>query len=82
MKHLSILGSTGSIGRKTLEIIDMFPDRFSVKVLAAKKSVELLARQIEQFCPEIAVVFDEKSAIELKKLLTANNDVEIGKKEL
>jgi len=69
MKNLSILGSTGSIGRNTLKIVEMFPERFAVKALAAKSNVALLASQIEQFCPEIAVVFDELMAIELKTML-------------
>ena len=62
MKYLSILGSTGSIGRNALKIVEMFPERFAVKALAAKKDTELLARQIELFEPEIAVVFDERCA--------------------
>ncbi|MBN1932196.1 MAG: 1-deoxy-D-xylulose-5-phosphate reductoisomerase [Desulfobacterales bacterium] len=69
MKHLSILGSTGSIGRNTLSVVEMFPDRFAVKVLAAKSNISLLAGQIQKFRPEIAVVFDEKQALELKKVL-------------
>ncbi|MCP4105532.1 MAG: 1-deoxy-D-xylulose-5-phosphate reductoisomerase [Desulfobacteraceae bacterium] len=77
MKNLSILGSTGSIGRNTLKIAEMFPDRFAVKVLAAKDNVELLAAQVEQFQPEIAVVFDEKRASDLKNILPANTGAEI-----
>ncbi|MDM8551590.1 1-deoxy-D-xylulose-5-phosphate reductoisomerase [Desulfobacterales bacterium HSG2] len=72
MKHLSILGSTGSIGRNTLKIVEMFPDRFVVKALAAKSNVALLAEQIERFQPEIAVVFDEARALELKERLNAS----------
>jgi len=77
MKNLSILGSTGSIGRNALKIVEMFPDRFAVKALAAKKDTELLARQIEQFEPEIAVVFDERCAFELKSKLPATSGVEV-----
>jgi len=77
MKHLSILGSTGSIGRNTLKIAEMFPDRFSVKVIAAKNNISLLARQVERFCPEIAVVIDETTAVELKRILPAKADVEV-----
>lgn len=77
MKKLSILGSTGSIGRNALKIVEMFPERFAVKALAAKKDTELLARQIEQFKPEIAVVFDEKCALELKSKLPATGGVEV-----
>ena len=77
MKHLSILGSTGSIGCNTLEIVDLFPDRFTVKALAAKSNTSLLASQIERFAPEIAVVIDEKRAAELKKRLPSKTPVEI-----
>jgi len=77
MKNLSILGSTGSIGRNTLKIVEMFPDRFTVKALAAKQNTDLLAKQIEQFHPEIAAVFDEKTAADLKKILPTNNRVQI-----
>ena len=71
MKTLSILGSTGSIGRNALKIVEMFPERFAVKALAAKNNTKLLARQIEQFRPEIAVVFDQNCALELKSMLSA-----------
>ncbi|MBU1163815.1 MAG: 1-deoxy-D-xylulose-5-phosphate reductoisomerase, partial [Proteobacteria bacterium] len=77
MKNLSILGSTGSIGRNTLKIVEMFRDRFEVKALAAANNVELLARQIKTFHPEIAVVFDENRALELKNVLPAGTGVEI-----
>jgi 1-deoxy-D-xylulose-5-phosphate reductoisomerase len=77
MKHLSILGSTGSIGRNTLEIVELFSDRFAVKALAAKSNTSLLARQIERFAPEMAVVIDETRALELKKKLPSKTHVEI-----
>jgi len=77
MKNLSILGSTGSIGRNTLEIAAMFPERFTVKALAAKNNTSLLAGQVEKFGPDIAVVFDETRAIELKHMLSPGSKVEI-----
>lgn len=77
MKNLSILGSTGSIGRNTLRIVEMFPGKFAVKALAAKSSTTLLSEQIEMFHPEVAVVFDEKRALELKNKLSGKNNVEI-----
>ncbi len=77
MKNLSILGSTGSIGRNALEIVAMFPERFTVKALAAKNNTSLLADQVEKFGPDIAVVFDETRAIELKRLLPSGSKVEI-----
>ena len=77
MKNLSVLGSTGSIGCNTLKIAEMFPDRFTVRALAAKDNISLLARQIKRFCPEIAVVFDEDAAVKLKGMLPAETGVEI-----
>jgi 1-deoxy-D-xylulose-5-phosphate reductoisomerase len=77
MKNLSILGSTGSIGRNALEIVAMFPERFTVKALAAGNNTSLLAGQVEKFGPDIAVVFDETRAIELKSMLPSGSKVEI-----
>ena len=77
MKHLSILGSTGSIGRNTLNIVKMFPQQFSVTALAAKRNVTRLAEQIEQFNPEVAVVFDETAARDLKARLLENSPVKV-----
>jgi len=77
MKRLSILGSTGSIGTNVLNIVAMFPQKFDVKVLAAKENISLLARQIEQVHPEVVAVFDEKRAQELKDCLPPGTIVDI-----
>lgn len=77
MKNLSILGSTGSIGCNALKIVEMFPQRFCVKALAAKTSTDLLAKQIEQFGPELAVVYDADTALQLKQKLASRTKVEI-----
>jgi 1-deoxy-D-xylulose-5-phosphate reductoisomerase len=77
MKNLSILGSTGSIGCNALKIVEMFPQRFCVKALAAKTNITLLAEQIEQFTPKLAVVYDEDSARQLKNKLAAGTKVDI-----
>ncbi len=77
MKNLSILGSTGSIGCSTLEIAARFPDRFRVRALAARKSVQRLAEQIQRFEPQIAAVIDADTADELFRLLGPGLPVEI-----
>ena len=59
MKKISILGSTGSIGTQALDVVRHLPEEFSVEVLAANSNVELLARQIEEFRPKLAVLADE-----------------------
>jgi 1-deoxy-D-xylulose-5-phosphate reductoisomerase len=65
------LGSTGSIGRNALSVVRMFPERFAVKALSAKRSLVLLAEQIREFRPEAAAVFDDAAARELLALLPA-----------
>jgi 1-deoxy-D-xylulose-5-phosphate reductoisomerase len=78
MKHLSILGSTGSIGRNTLAVVQMFPEKFSVKALTAKNNIDILADQIMKFHPELAVVFNEKDARTLRRNLPKNIRTEIA----
>ncbi len=68
MKNITILGSTGSIGVSTLEIISAHPDRFRVVALTAGKNLELLVRQIKQFAPRIAVVASQDDVPRLKEL--------------
>jgi 1-deoxy-D-xylulose-5-phosphate reductoisomerase len=77
MKNLTIMGSTGSIGTNTLKIVTMHSDRFAVKALAAATNVALLAEQIEQFRPEVAVVIDEERARKLEAILPPDCEVEI-----
>lgn len=66
VKTLSILGSTGSIGTQTLDIVRKFPDEFKVVGLSCNSNIELLKKQIEEFKPKIVAVFDEAKADELK----------------
>lgn len=77
MKQLSILGSTGSIGTNVLNIVEMFPQHFTVKALAAKKNINLLVQQIEKFKPEVVAVFDDARAMELKHALPSGAVVDI-----
>ncbi len=67
MKNISILGSTGSIGRSTLSVIEKFPGRFRVVALAAGNNIELLEKQVRQFRPRIVSVISPVSAENLKK---------------
>ncbi len=62
MKRLSILGSTGTIGRATLDIVRRYPHRFRVIGLAAGTNVELMTQQIEEFRPDVVALSDENSA--------------------
>jgi len=67
-KGISILGSTGSIGRQTLEVVAAFPSSFRVVGLAAKDEVDLIVEQIKKFNPSIVSVVSEnvKSKVEEK----------------
>jgi 1-deoxy-D-xylulose-5-phosphate reductoisomerase len=69
MKRLSILGSTGSIGVSTLEIVAAHPDRFRVVALTAGSNLELLLQQIAMFRPALVTVLAEGHAQELQQRL-------------
>ncbi len=77
MKKVAILGSTGSIGIQTLSVIEKNRERFEVYALAAKTNVKILYQQIKRFSPEKVVLFDEKSADELRSILKAKSKPEI-----
>lgn len=66
--NITIIGSTGSIGRQTLEVIEMHPKHFKVFALACYENVELLFEQIQKFQPEIVAVYKKFAAQKLKKL--------------
>lgn len=66
-KQLAVLGSTGSIGRQTLEVVEANPDRFAVYSLAAGSNIHLLEEQINRFNPAIAVLASDEAAEELRK---------------
>ncbi|OZA74506.1 1-deoxy-D-xylulose-5-phosphate reductoisomerase [Polynucleobacter sp. 39-46-10] len=71
LKQVAILGSTGSIGVNTLDVIRAHPDRFKVVALTAAKQIERLAEQCIEFKPTIAVVADAEGASKLTQLLQA-----------
>jgi 1-deoxy-D-xylulose-5-phosphate reductoisomerase len=72
IRQVAILGSTGSIGVNTLEVIRAHPDRFNVAALTAGKQVDRLAEQCIEFKPAIAVVTDAADAARLSALLLEN----------
>jgi 1-deoxy-D-xylulose-5-phosphate reductoisomerase len=69
LKNLTILGSTGSIGVSTLDVVGRFPDRYQVFALVAGWNVDLLTRQILRFRPKLAVVAAEQIRQKLKTRL-------------
>jgi 1-deoxy-D-xylulose-5-phosphate reductoisomerase len=72
MKRISLLGSTGSIGVSTLDVVASHPDEFAVTALAAGRNITLLQDQIKRFRPAIAAVADEEDARTLRRLLGPN----------
>jgi len=73
MKNLSVLGSTGSVGTQTLDIVAQHRERFSLRVLVGGKNVALLAEQAKTFRPELTVVADEALLPELRERLAGEN---------
>lgn len=73
MKKISVLGSTGSIGRSTLDVVSAFPDKFSVLGLTAGNNIELLLSQIKKFSPGIVAVAEQSACELLKKELKGSN---------
>jgi 1-deoxy-D-xylulose-5-phosphate reductoisomerase len=69
MKHLTILGSTGSIGRSALDIVSGHRDLFRVTALTAGNNVGLLEKQIKSFSPDVVAVADEGAARELRRAI-------------
>jgi len=67
MKRITILGSTGSIGRSTLDVISRNRSQFKVVALAAGRNIDLLEEQIRAFRPDIAAVADQQTAEELSR---------------
>ena len=82
IKRLAILGSTGSIGTQTLDVARSHPELFRVAVLTANTSDVLLERQMEEFCPELAVLADEKAAQRLRGRYRGKTEIRSGEKAL
>lgn len=77
MKKISILGSTGSIGTQTLDVIRKNPSYFEAVAISANSNVKMILEQIEEFKPKYAVMYEESKAEELKSLLPKECSTEI-----
>ncbi len=65
IKRITVLGSTGSIGTQTLDIVHRFPERFRVEALVAGRNLKLLSEQIHKFSPRVVSVSEEADRVEL-----------------
>lgn len=82
MKKILVLGSTGSIGLNTLELVRSFPDRFEISGLSTNCKIDLLEKQIDEFKPKSVVVGDKLKAEELKKIIGNKCEVLSGENGL
>lgn len=73
-ESITILGSTGSVGRQTLDVISRHPDKFQVTALTAKQNDKLLLEQCKQYRPEYAVLVDADAATRLKQAFKNDSD--------
>lgn len=78
MKKILILGSTGSIGINTVEIVRSFPDKFEIAGLTANNNIELLRKQIQEFHPKAVVVRDKAKSDELKAQIGSRCEILTG----
>ena len=81
-RNIAILGSTGSIGRSTLEVVTRFPDRFQVKYLTAHRNIDLLREQIQRFRPRAVVVREARDASLLRTMTNGLTEVLSGEEGL
>ncbi|HEX4979674.1 MAG TPA: 1-deoxy-D-xylulose-5-phosphate reductoisomerase, partial [Acidimicrobiales bacterium] len=82
MTSVAVVGSTGSIGTQTLDVIASSGDRYRVAALGAHRSVELLARQAERFRPGVVALGDEGRAAELRDRLPEGIELRVGPEAL
>ncbi|MDF1611944.1 1-deoxy-D-xylulose-5-phosphate reductoisomerase [Stygiobacter electus] len=80
MKKILILGSTGSIGQSTIDIVRTFPKEFEIVGLSANQNTEDLLKQIKEFKIKTVAINDEAKAKELKSILNSKCEILIGEK--
>ena len=82
MKEIAILGSTGSIGTQTMDVIRLHSDLFHASVIAAHKSIDTLRKQAEEFHPHAIVITDEEAGRKFRESYTGDAEVLVGKEAL
>lgn len=81
-KNVAILGSTGSIGKSSLEVLSNFPEQFNVQYLTINKNIDGIVEQIQQFKPRGVVVLDEVASRELKTRIPDSTEILCGEEGL
>ena len=69
-KRIALLGSTGSIGTQSLDVISRFPDQFAIEVLTAGNNIDLLIQQASRYKPDSVVIANESHYKDLKEALS------------
>ena len=77
MKHIAILGSTGSIGKNALSVVDTHRDEFKVVGLAANRDVDTLEQQIRRYRPELVALNEPTAAVHLRERIQDLNGTEV-----
>ena len=77
MKHIAILGSTGSIGKNALSVVDTHPDEFKVVGLAANRDVDTLEQQVRQYTPDLVALNEPTAASQLRERLRDLNGTQV-----
>lgn len=78
MTSVALMGSTGSIGTQTIEVVEAEPERYSIVAIGAGSSVEVLAEQAHRVRPAVVAIADDSRAHELKEMLPAGTDLLAG----
>ena len=78
MKSISLIGSTGSIGRQTCSVVRRHREEFRIVSLVANTSAELFLRQVEEFRPEFAALIDEEAARSVRGKIPAGTRFSSG----
>lgn len=79
---IALLGSTGSIGTQTLDVVRASPERYRIQSLAAWRSVDLLVEQAAEFAPDVVAIVDESAAGELQRRVADGVEVLAGMEAL
>ena len=72
MIKIALLGSTGSIGRQVLSVVDRYPDKFKIVSMAAGSNAKLFNEQINKYKPQIASLYNAEKLFEIKGSLCYN----------